>query len=292
MSIQSEINRLKQNVSAAFTAIGNKGGTVPASKVSGNLATAINSIPDGVELNFEVVGGTSQPNNPKENTIWINTSTSVNSWVFSATQPSNPVNGMVWISTGSDSIVEFNALKENGLQVYPISAKQYVSGACVGKNAMTYQGGVWKSWIEVIDFNETDWTKKNPYPSRSYTMGTYDLSNKTLKGKVTGSYQHVVMVKNAKIDFSAAKYLKFNYSLDKSISNTGSIIVKVSSSNSDPTDSSCVVNQKMTAVATNQEVSIPVSTVNGSYYLWVGMALWGNSGTVNFEVSNLHLSEV
>lgn len=47
MSIQSEINRLKQAVSDAFTAIGNKGGTVPTSKVSGNLVSAINSIPDG-----------------------------------------------------------------------------------------------------------------------------------------------------------------------------------------------------------------------------------------------------
>lgn len=50
MSIQSEINRLKQNVSNAFTAIGNKGGTVPSSKISGNLVTAINSIPEGVTV--------------------------------------------------------------------------------------------------------------------------------------------------------------------------------------------------------------------------------------------------
>lgn len=50
MSIQSEIKRLKQAVSDAFTAIGNKGGTVPSSKVSGNLATAIQSIPSGVTV--------------------------------------------------------------------------------------------------------------------------------------------------------------------------------------------------------------------------------------------------
>ena len=50
MSIQSEINRLKQAVSDAFVAIGNKGGTVPSSKVSGNLSTAIQSIPSGVAV--------------------------------------------------------------------------------------------------------------------------------------------------------------------------------------------------------------------------------------------------
>lgn len=50
MSVQSEINRLKQAVSDAFTAIGNKGGTVPSSKVSGNLVSAIESIPSGVTV--------------------------------------------------------------------------------------------------------------------------------------------------------------------------------------------------------------------------------------------------
>lgn len=38
------------NVANAFTSIGNKGGTVPSSKVSGNLASAINSIPEGVTI--------------------------------------------------------------------------------------------------------------------------------------------------------------------------------------------------------------------------------------------------
>lgn len=55
MSIQSEINRLKQAVSDAFTAIGNKGGTVPTSKVIGNLATAINSIKSNPVLQSKTV---------------------------------------------------------------------------------------------------------------------------------------------------------------------------------------------------------------------------------------------
>lgn len=38
------------NISNAFSAVNSKGGTVPSSKVSGNLATAINSIPTGVTV--------------------------------------------------------------------------------------------------------------------------------------------------------------------------------------------------------------------------------------------------
>lgn len=38
-------------------------------------------------LNFKVVGGTSAPSNPKENTIWVNTSTAIHAWDFAAEQP-------------------------------------------------------------------------------------------------------------------------------------------------------------------------------------------------------------
>lgn len=103
----------------------------------------------GAALNFKVVGGTSEPANKKENTIWINTSTPITDWVFSATQPT-AASGRVWISTGTSSHVEFNALKKNGIQVYPISAKQYVSGAWVDKTAKSYQNGKWVEWITYL----------------------------------------------------------------------------------------------------------------------------------------------
>lgn len=47
MSIQTQIDRLRQNISAAFAAVGQLGGTLPASEVSGNLASAIQTIPIG-----------------------------------------------------------------------------------------------------------------------------------------------------------------------------------------------------------------------------------------------------
>ena len=99
----------------------------------------------GTALNFRVVGGTTAPSNPKENTIWVNTSTPITSWVFSATQPTGAT-GKVWISTDTSSQIAFNALKKNGIQVYPISAKQYVSGAWVDKTVKSWQGGKWVDW--------------------------------------------------------------------------------------------------------------------------------------------------
>lgn len=100
----------------------------------------------GANLNFKVVGNP-KPTSPRENTIWIDTDEKITSWIFSATAPENPSDGMVWISTGTSRTVEFNALKKNGIQVYPLSAKQYVSGAWVDVTAMSYQGGEWVDWF-------------------------------------------------------------------------------------------------------------------------------------------------
>lgn len=82
-------------------------------------------------LNFAVIGGTSQPATASENTIWINTNVPITGWTFSATEPEAPADGQdgwVWFSTGNSSEVSFNALKKNGIEVYPDAAKQYIGG--------------------------------------------------------------------------------------------------------------------------------------------------------------------
>ena len=103
----------------------------------------------GNPLNFRVLGGTAAPSSPKENDIWVNADVSVSSWAFSATEPQGE-EGMVWITTGTSSTVAFNALKKNGIQVYPISAKQYVDGAWVEVTAKSYQNGAWNEWRDYI----------------------------------------------------------------------------------------------------------------------------------------------
>lgn len=114
----------------------------------------------GNALAFRVLSGTSAPSSPKENDIWVNTSTAITSYVFSATQPTGS-NGMVWIYVGTSSVVEFNALKKNRLNVYPISAKQYISGKFTDKTAKTYQNGAWMDWAKPYYFVEDGETKTN-----------------------------------------------------------------------------------------------------------------------------------
>ena len=108
-------------------------------------------------LNFKVVGGTSQPASPKENTIWVNTDTGITSYIFSITEPENPVEGMVWVLVGEPGGVEFNALRRNGIQLYPVAAEQYTDGAWMSVESHIYQSGTWTELVgSLVLFDGTD----------------------------------------------------------------------------------------------------------------------------------------
>lgn len=110
-------------------------------------------------LNFQVKTYPSETelkaDTPSENTVGVCTTTTVSSWIFSTTEPKTPEVGMVWICVDKSSPAEFNALKENALQVYPINAKQYVSGAWQKITAMSYQSGKWVTWLNYTYLYET-----------------------------------------------------------------------------------------------------------------------------------------
>lgn len=129
----------------------------------------------GAAMNFRVVGGTTAPTTPAVNCIWVNTNVEITSWIFSATEPRPAEAGMIWIYTSTSSIMEFNALKKNAIQVYPISAKQYINGAWVDKTAKSYQGGEWVDWIMYL-FKDGDQFENitgglKGYAYKAYTSG-------------------------------------------------------------------------------------------------------------------------
>lgn len=139
-------------------------------------------------LNFKVVGGTSAPSSPKENMIWVNTDTiEIPEYYFSVTQPESTTPGAVWILTSTSSTVEFNALKKCGIQVYPISAKQYIGGEWVDKIAKSYQNEQWVDWWtgnlydngDLVENITGGWTAKEYACGIGYTGNTLVKPNLT-----------------------------------------------------------------------------------------------------------------
>lgn len=107
----------------------------------------------GSDLNFKVIAVASEsalPSTAAENTIAVITTAPITSYVFATTAPTPPAEGMVWFATGSASAVGFNAIKRNGLWVYPTGCQQYVSGAWVRKTAKIYKNGAWTEWTTYL----------------------------------------------------------------------------------------------------------------------------------------------
>lgn len=100
---------------------------------------------EGVELNFNVVTYATEEEllaaTPSVNTIGVVTDIPITNWLFGYTEPNPAEEGMVWILTSELSSVEFNALKKNTIQVYPVYAQQYISGSWNTINSKIYQNG-------------------------------------------------------------------------------------------------------------------------------------------------------
>lgn len=95
----------------------------------------------GILLNFKVIGNP-QPSTARENTIWVDTD-KINNYYFSPEQPGNMAEYDVWFPMDTASPVKFDALKKNGIQVFPGSAKQYIGGVLSSKVASIYQNDAW-----------------------------------------------------------------------------------------------------------------------------------------------------
>ena len=253
----------------------------------------------GKALNFAVVGGTSAPSNPTENTIWVNTDTTITSWLFDTTIPSNPSEGMVWIFTGAYSAGEFNILTENDLRVYPLFAKQYINGAWVDIDSKSYQDGVWVDWTthlykygDKCEANDTgswvavgkshSWDYDNGWPNGNAYAPTVTWNSDNVTLSEEPSYRASIFYKNEKINLS--KYNKLVF--DGFSSGSGSVTLYIWSS-IDTYYSVNVVASKELSNTSRGLATISIDALNGEYY--VGLAIFANDAAKNVTMYQLYL---
>lgn len=167
-------------------------------------------------LNFTVVGGTTQPSSPAANTIWVNTSTTITSWVCDRAEPTGS-NGMVWIKVGNADN-SFNALKTNTITIYPICCYQYVSGTWEKKDSKQYINGAWETWWsgEIYSYGNKyeDVTGGFQFNTAGKAYVTYNTDNIYLH--CLGSTRIVGgLFTNNKIDISGFSSLKMDFNFPK-----------------------------------------------------------------------------
>ena len=260
-----------------------------------DMASEIASIPSGGasgNLNFAIVGGTTQPVNPVENTIWINTNTEITSYVFIPSEPSEASEGMVWISTGISGSSSFNALEGNGIYIYPTSAFQYINGAWVGKAAKIFKNNTWVSW-ETYLFNNGDvaylsggW-KTVGGSQGAYSTGTPKFSQTSTSISASTNDSIGFLRHNNPIDLTP--YTKVHFA-GKATDNSGytgtsnccPIIMPTNSTNAN----NALKKQSLSAFGSFSDLQVDVTNINQEAYICWWFYDWGSmsaNGTVTLN---------
>ena len=234
----------------------------------------------GAALNFKVVPGLTQPGTASENTIWVNTER-IGAWYFSVTQPENMQEWDVWFPVDTSSTVEFNALKKNGIQVYPLSAKQHVSGALVDKTTKIYQNGEWVEWIIwIIKDGQTRLSTGGVLRTTDRLTVTYDtdyvdvyIVASTTSGIATSQPLNVTRRKELVVDLDVVKLSESVY--------VG--LTKALNAESESVAMSNLVTTAQTTKTGRQTISVKIpSSVSGNYYPCV--LLKGGSSAKDMQV--------
>ena len=232
----------------------------------------------GAALNFKVVGYATKEEllaaTPAENTIGIITEIPITGYHFGKEEPSPAAAGMVWITTGTRSPVEFNALKKNAIQVYPISAKQYISGAWVDKVAKSYQGGEWVEWFDGTVYDNGKFAPGFSYVTKAGNTESWVDASTDAYLAATGRFGFIYLT--PKIDMTPYTTLTMK------VKNGARVGVS-----SDGTESGLIAHTAAGAT-TETEYTVDITDVNEEAY--ITFTRYATSGTATFYLYYAKLS--
>ena len=243
------------------------------------------------------------PASAAENTVAVITATNITSWTFSPTEPETPVEGMVWAVVGLTGKLVFNALKKNGIVLYPVSARQYIGGAWADKPAKIFQDGAWVDWwIEgtLYDRGTDDAELTGGWAAYAYSVAS---GYTKLTGTVEANADHLLFTlagttTNQSTFFSTVNALDLTgissveFTIDDAASTTNGM-VKISvytEAGGYQKDGTVLRNSDGTLTATG---SVDVSGLNKSTRYRVGLMIWagGNGSVTTAKLAHAALKE-
>lgn len=180
--------------------------------------------------------------------------------------------GTVLFNIGTNSHVGFNALKKNGIQVYPLSAKQYVSGAWVGKTAKSYQGGAWVDWWDGVICENGQLSSRYSYIING---STFTQNEDSIELNHSGSF-----VIAPKVDVTNYSKLIF-----KIAASTSDVVVGLATTSGDSTG--FVASASISTFITAHTLEIDISSLTGEY--WIKVAGYNDVVGITINIYGIKL---
>jgi hypothetical protein len=272
---QADINStgVRYQVAACVVSLGTGGITGIVSQLQKSRADS------GGGLNFKLVGGTTQPADPSENMIWVNTDTKVSGFAFDSAAPASPEIGTVWIQTGTSSRTAFNALKANSIMLYPLKAKQYINGAWNDRVAQSYMDGEWVDWYagQLYENGEeyADITGGFSLGTQIYSKAEKNADYILLSASesTNSAYSHATCYTNDVIDLTGHNTLKAVVYTEKYGNLRGFVKLGITDSQvnfAEPTEyREDYINGVESEKTGDVTLTYDISSVSGSYYVGI-----------------------
>lgn len=248
-------------------AIRTKGKTSEQLVFPSGFVSAVEAITTGGGgLNFTVVGGTTEPTDPAENTVWVDTNTDITGWEFGFDQPDTSTAGFVWIKSSPSSPMQFNAISENAIILKIATAYQLIGGTWELMPTKVYTGGEWLDDYGVI----YDGTWRSPYSFAENDL--LDNNANPIEWTVSQSSRAVIY----NVDFTDFDTLEIDCEF---VNNYWTYISVTDNAGwADGAGSNFVYKKLDQGTFARQVYSLPVTDITGGHIIKIH--LWGTSTTV------------
>lgn len=244
----------------------------------------------GSRLNFKIITAAEEPQNPQENTIWVNTETELTDWQIGPEAPTTRGDGTalsggeIWISTGTGTTNAFSVLYSKSIVINPTGAYQYTEGAWAPVDVKYWQNGSWGESIAYL-YNDGDtcdgltggWIGKK-FAAGYYTYGAKPGITLNVDNLVASAPQYTAgdaysyegaLMTASKIDLAPYSELHFKGTIVKP--QTGTICVW-SELGSKIGDNRTTIYS--TAVS-DDEITIDISSLDAAGGYYIGFTLKG-----------------
>ena len=250
----------------------------------------------GLPLDLEVIGGTTQPAQPAENTVWLNTSIEIGEVYLQENQPSDPAAGDVWIDTSAEGTT-LEVMQSPYLEIEIGTVKQYNGTAWSAPDVQVYKAGEWHASVLYL-YSAGAWSE----------YGIFEAGSLVTVAET--SYSGLECVKVQLTDSGANGYARIASPIDVTKYNTLSVEAKTTSTStgSDTTNqyakvvglnstntpagsgyptTTLAAYVKVTQGAEKTVYTTDISSLSGDYYLLTVMRtqLSSKNGLYLFEIA-------
>ena len=236
------------------------------------------SVGGGGALKLKIVGGTTQPSNPKENTLWIKTSDSIGNVYIHQKNigfPTTPTVGDVIIYSGANAYADpIVILEKPNITIEPQFCFQYANSGWIGRESAYFSNSTWHQLSYLVVYTDeilapvSGWEAyATKMSSATATAGLPTISqNGNAVDVKAASGRRGTAAYLAKIDFSKYASMQLKCTTSAAALHEFGVVAELPESNY-----TFLAYKQEQNKATSKTMSVDISSISSEGYIAIGV---------------------